>query len=266
MCNNCKEVFSLIKNFSKFDFIRNYQLYNEAIDELILLYEKGIIEMYAADLHFKDTMRALEHETKYTIQQYFYCVQCNQVFAIGACIRGTPYFRVIKNVKSKFSLQIFTKGIVGRIGVYYTNPRFLRSKFTFVFNGSMKELIKSIEEHELIFSKEERGEYHLFNYSTNSIALGIGRTGHSGGIFFKADLLEKNNQIIISGDIEEEKSYMPKLFKLEKVIFTICGILLFLPGFFVKSILKVLGIEETKRRRKQKLIKFFIKYINCSRI
>lgn len=266
LCRSCEEIRIIIKEFNFKKHLKNsYQSYEKVIGVLTKLYEEGTIELYAADFHFKDTMQVLYDETNYTVQQYFYCNTCKQMFAIGACIRGTPYFKVINDIKKKKYDAIFNHGIHGKLGIYYGNPRFIRSRYSYIFNGTREELINQIETKEYDFSKKEKSEYHLLNYSESNISLGIGRTRHSGGYFFNASLLASDNQIIIDGDIEEERPYIPEMTKGEKIFFTSLGVIFFIPGIIIKLFFTLLGLEETNLKRRKKLNIFFIKYIKCEK-
>ncbi len=266
MCQLCDQIHSLVKKFnSNVGLARNYKLHGEAIADLSKLYDEGVIELYAGDFHFKDTIEVLHNETSYTVQQYFFCKKCKQFFAIGACIRGTPYFKVINDIKKKKYNATFNRGISGKIGIYYKNPKFLRSGYAYIFDGTKEELIELIENMEYEFSKKEKAGYHLFSHNESNILLGIGRTGHSGGYFFNASLEKIYSQIIINGDIKVEKPYMSKMTKSEKLFFTILDIVLFLPRIIFITLFKVIGLEETKIKRKKKLNKFFIEYIGCEK-
>ena len=73
------------------------------------------IELYAADCKLSDAVEVLNSEQHYTVCHYFKCTRCGQLFFLGACVRGTPKFKKIDDIKSiNFSNMIW-----GNIGTRY---------------------------------------------------------------------------------------------------------------------------------------------------
>lgn len=60
--------------------------------------DNKVIELYAGDCKLSETINVLYEEKHYTVCHYFKCNECEQMFFIGACIRGTPIYKQINNI------------------------------------------------------------------------------------------------------------------------------------------------------------------------
>ncbi|MGL4696326.1 hypothetical protein [Enterococcus larvae] len=48
---------------------------------------------------FESSERILQEETQYTVVHYFKCSHCGQLFLLGFCIRGEPFFKKASKVE-----------------------------------------------------------------------------------------------------------------------------------------------------------------------
>lgn len=111
MCDNCFILEQIIK-YSDSNPHKNYMPTIKFIEEMI---SQDRIELYAGDCEVKDIKDVLYEEKSYTICHFFKCKSCDGFYFVGACIRGTPIYKKIKNIeKEKIENMVH-----GTIGTYY---------------------------------------------------------------------------------------------------------------------------------------------------
>ncbi|KGX84156.1 hypothetical protein [Pontibacillus marinus] len=95
MCGNC---FILTELFKTADS-NPHQNYFPILALLKEMNKQSRIDLFAGDCPLEEVERHLSEEKHYTIQHYFKCVDCNQYFLIGACIRGMPIYKCLDDLK-----------------------------------------------------------------------------------------------------------------------------------------------------------------------
>ena len=111
MCKNCDIVDSSFKGANS-----NPHLNLAPIHSLLsVLVKRKQLEIYAGDCPFDDMLEVLEEEKHYTVCFYLRCSECGKIYFFGACIRGTPIYKYIEDIKK----EKIDNMIWGNEGVYY---------------------------------------------------------------------------------------------------------------------------------------------------
>ena len=95
MCKECDIIQALFTAASKSP--RNN--YYPTLKFLVALEKQKRILLYAGDCTLSDAIKVLETEQHYTVCHYYKCIGCSQVFFFGACIRGTPIYKMIDDAE-----------------------------------------------------------------------------------------------------------------------------------------------------------------------
>lgn len=111
MCRNCEFIGSVFGSAIK-DPHRNYSPVLMLLKELE---EQGRIELYAGDCPVSEAKEHLERELHYTVCNYFKCKTCEKFIYIGACIRGTPKFKMLETLKE----EKFERLLWGQAGTFF---------------------------------------------------------------------------------------------------------------------------------------------------
>ena len=77
------------------------------------------MELYAGDCPLEDTGAVLDAEQHYTVCHYMQCRSCGALYFVGACIRGTPVFRQVEDIRKE---NLGTR-LWGRCGTYYLQKK-----------------------------------------------------------------------------------------------------------------------------------------------
>ena len=83
------------------------------------LERQGDIELYAGDCPLEGADAVLDAEKHYTVCHYMQCRSCGALYFVGACIRGTPVFRQVADIKKE---NLDTR-LWGRCGTYYLQKK-----------------------------------------------------------------------------------------------------------------------------------------------
>ena len=75
--------------------------YTSVLNFLSDLESKDKIELFAGDCQLQEALDVFYSERHYTVCHYLRCTQCSQMFFLGACIRGTPIYRLIDDIESE---------------------------------------------------------------------------------------------------------------------------------------------------------------------
>ena len=75
--------------------------YSSFMSHLNTLEAQDQLQLVAGDCPIKDATTYLECEEHYAISHYVQCKCCNQYFFVGACIRGTPKYKVLDTLNNK---------------------------------------------------------------------------------------------------------------------------------------------------------------------
>lgn len=111
MCDNCHVLKELFKGAGT-NSQKNYLPVLAFLKEMI---RQGRIELFAGDCLLEEVEDQLADEIHYTIQHYFKCKSCTQYFSVGACIRGTPIYKVVDNLNTIH----FDNTLWGKCGTLY---------------------------------------------------------------------------------------------------------------------------------------------------
>lgn len=111
MCNNCDIVKRSFEGANS-----NPRLNLEPMHSLLsTLVERKRLEIYAGDCHIKDMLDILEEDKQFTVCFYLRCPECGKIYFFGACVRGTPIYKYIKDItKEKIDNMIW-----GKEGIYF---------------------------------------------------------------------------------------------------------------------------------------------------
>ena len=94
----------------------SHRRYDQLLQKLIELERQGDIELYAGDCPLEDTGAVLDAEQHYTVCHYMQYRSCGALYFVGACIRGTPVFRQVADIRKE---NLDTR-LWGRCGTYFT--------------------------------------------------------------------------------------------------------------------------------------------------
>jgi Icc-related predicted phosphoesterase len=111
MCNEC---FVLNELFKAADS-KPHGNYTPTLAFIKKLVDQGRLEFVAGDCHIEEVDEVLDKEMHYTVCHYFKCKNCNQYFFIGACIRGTPIYKTMKDLSN----ENLNNMLWGRCGTIY---------------------------------------------------------------------------------------------------------------------------------------------------
>lgn len=111
MCKNCHSI-TLLFNEAQKDPHKNY---TSVLNFLSDLESKDKIELFAGDCQLQEALDVFYSERHYTVCHYLRCTQCGQMFFLGACIRGTPIYRLIDDIES----ENISNKIWGKVGSKY---------------------------------------------------------------------------------------------------------------------------------------------------
>ena len=111
-CPSCALLAAQMKKASG----RSYRQYDQILQKLMELEQQGKMELFAGDCPLEDTDTILGAEQHYTVCQYMRCRSCGAIYFIGACIRGTPVYRKVENLRAE---NLDTK-LWGRYGTYFS--------------------------------------------------------------------------------------------------------------------------------------------------
>ena len=79
----------------------SYRQYDQILRELMELERRGDMELFAGDCPLEDTDTVLDAEQHYTVCHYMRCRNCGALYFVGACIRGTPVFRQVADIRKE---------------------------------------------------------------------------------------------------------------------------------------------------------------------
>lgn len=97
----------------------SYRQYDQLLQKLMELERQGDMELFAGDCPLEDTGAVLGAEQHYTVCHYMQCRICGALYFVGACIRGTPVFRQVADIrKEKLDTRLW-----GRCGTYYLQKK-----------------------------------------------------------------------------------------------------------------------------------------------
>lgn len=111
MCKNCDIINHTFQGAASNPHQNLFPVYTM----LLTLKQSNRIEVYAGDCAFEDMMQVLGEETHYTVCFYLRCPDCDTYYFLGACIRGTPIYKVIDDISQEKIEHL----IWGREGVYF---------------------------------------------------------------------------------------------------------------------------------------------------
>lgn len=111
MCKNCDIVNSSFKKAVSNPHGNFIPVYNF----LSVLVAKKQLEIYAGDCPFEEMLTILDEEKHYTVCFYLRCPKCKRIYFFGACIRGTPVYKRIENIKQEKIDNL----ILGKEGIYF---------------------------------------------------------------------------------------------------------------------------------------------------
>lgn len=111
MCRNCNIIAAL------FDAARDdaHKNYTPLLRFLEALEAQERIELFAGDCLLRETLEVLNSDRHFTVCHYLRCRQCGQLFFFGACIRGTPKYKLIDHIDE----ERISRMIWGNVGTKY---------------------------------------------------------------------------------------------------------------------------------------------------
>lgn len=111
MCECCDIIKVLFKEANT-----NPHIYYQSIINFLEAMEKSEkAELFAGDTLLKDAVNILYEEKHYTVCHYVRCKKCGLIYFVGACIRGKPIFKEVKDIEKENIDNL----IWGCIGFYY---------------------------------------------------------------------------------------------------------------------------------------------------
>ena len=114
-CPSCGQMAAQMKEDSSI----SYRQYDQLLQKLMELERQGDMELYAGDCPLESTGAVLDAEQHYTICHYMQCRSCGALYFVGACIRGTPVFRQVADIRKE---NLGTR-LWGRCGTYYLQKK-----------------------------------------------------------------------------------------------------------------------------------------------
>lgn len=112
MCNDCEFIRSIFR-MAKIEKHKNYTPIVSLLEELEI---QNRIELILADCKLGEAKQILYSEKHYTLYHYFKCLNCENNFRIGACIRGEPLYESdIKIDKVEVSKRLW-----GKVGSFFS--------------------------------------------------------------------------------------------------------------------------------------------------
>lgn len=114
-CPSCGQLAAQLKE----DNSISHSQYDQLLQKLMELERQGDIELYAGDCPLEGADAVLDAEKHYTVCHYMQCRSCGALYFVGACIRGTPVFRQVADIKKE---NLDTR-LWGRCGTYYLQKK-----------------------------------------------------------------------------------------------------------------------------------------------
>ena len=114
-CPSCGQLAAQMKEDSSI----SYRQYDQLLQKLMELEQRGNMELFAGDCTLEETDAALASERHYTVCHYLRCRRCGALYFVGACIRGRPVFRQVDDIKKE---NLNTR-LWGRCGTYYLQKK-----------------------------------------------------------------------------------------------------------------------------------------------
>ena len=114
-CPSCGQLTAQMKEDSSI----SYRQYDQLLQKLMELEQRGDMELFAGDCTLEETDAALASERHYTVCHYMRCRRCGALYFAGACIRGRPVFRQVDDIKKE---NLNTR-LWGRCGTYYLQKK-----------------------------------------------------------------------------------------------------------------------------------------------
>ena len=111
MCEECN-IINIIFDVAIQGRHKNYY---PTLQSLEALEKQKKIELFAGDCQLSEALNILKSEQHYTVCHYLKCSKCDQFFFLGACVRGTPIYKLIDNVDNENLSNI----IWGNVGTKY---------------------------------------------------------------------------------------------------------------------------------------------------
>ena len=99
--------------------INSHRQYHQLLLDLMKRGRQGLIELFAGDCPLEDANTVLEAEQHFTVCHYMRCRSCGAIYFVGACIRGTPVFRQVEDIK----MENLDNRLWGRCGTYYSQKK-----------------------------------------------------------------------------------------------------------------------------------------------
>lgn len=115
MCGNCGIIAALFDAAGQ----EPHSNFMPVVRFLEAMESQGRVELYAGDCPLPETLDVLDAEMHFTLCQYLRCTQCGQFFFLGACVRGTPKFKIIERIERENLDNL----LWGRVGAKYHNNR-----------------------------------------------------------------------------------------------------------------------------------------------
>lgn len=96
-----------------------HRQYGQILCKVTELERQGCLELFAGDCPLEDTDAMLDAEQHYTVCHYVRCCRCGALYFVGACIRGTPVFRQVADIRQE---NLGTR-LWGRCGTYFSQKK-----------------------------------------------------------------------------------------------------------------------------------------------
>lgn len=122
MCNYCDYFKLIYKQVERdthppvFSSTKRGHFYVKLINLFDFAYKQSWIRYAACDCHLDEAIAVLHSDKHYTVCHDLQCTHCNQLFFIGACIRGEPVFKLVNDIA-----EINTHSRWGKLGVLFEN-------------------------------------------------------------------------------------------------------------------------------------------------
>lgn len=97
MCDNCEIVKAAFEGAKSQPHL-NYTPLHAMLSEML---KQRRLELYAGDCTFDEIPEVLDKETHYTVCSYLTCSECETVYFFGACVRGAPIFKEIRDITAE---------------------------------------------------------------------------------------------------------------------------------------------------------------------
>lgn len=114
----CEKCYVLTEIFKAADSDSHYN-YIPSISFIRAMIKQDRLELYAGDCPLEEVEKHLWEEKHYTVCHYLRCTKCNQYFFIGACIRGTPIYKILGGLAEEKIDNI----LWGHYGTLFNKPK-----------------------------------------------------------------------------------------------------------------------------------------------